>query len=264
MNYLIRAIVAALVLGVCGASLATAQTQNGVSVPPETVEPTQRLCVVTGGVLSGRTGDTFKGVRVTLKGAGTTQVTYTDAHGWYRFTAPIGSYTLVFQAAGYASDRTTTTLEPAGGNDPGAICAFVGASLTPLRSSASTTTMQPPAPDIVHPLTESQYYSSLEAFKTTDASQSLSCQSMMQQANSINSIPQLRIPRMFTVLATEASLCLQAVRRETLDLLPTQIPRELLVAACRRSWAGDPTGFKGISGYCAASQFKPGTHLYDQ
>jgi len=109
--------------------------------------------------------------------------------------------------------------------------------------------------------TESQYYANLEAFNTTAASRSPNCQTMIEQANAMSSNPQLRTPEMTTVLAIDSAQCLQNVRQETRDFLPTKIPRNLLMVSCQRIRAY-PKLVKEASHYCAVLQFKAGTHLY--
>jgi hypothetical protein len=96
-------------------------------------------------------------------------------------------------------------------------------------------------------IAEQTWYSNLEAFNTTAASSRLSCQGMIGQWNNMISIPQLNTPRMFAVLASEAALCLRAVRMETPDDLPTRIPKYYLVGACRITRATHENDL----GYCA-------------
>lgn len=99
---------------------------------------------------------------------------------------------------------------------------------------------------------ERTWYSNLEAFNTTAASSGLSCQTMIRQANTMTSIPQLSSPRMFLVLATDAALCLRAVRVETPDGLPARIPKYYLVGACRITRATH----ENDGGYCAGVPVK--------
>lgn len=123
-------------------------------------------------------------------------------------------------------------------------------------------TFSAPARAVALADTESQYYANLEAFETTAASRSSSCQTMIEQANAMSSNPQLRSsPAMTAALAIDSAQCLQSVRQETRDFLPTKIPRNLLMVSCQRIRAY-PVLANNVSHYCAVLQFKAGTHLY--
>ena len=100
-----------------------------VATPPR---PAQRqpLCIIEGSVQHGNQVDPVKGARVTLTGERAAQVTQTDAHGAFRFTASVGSYTIEVHASGYANQRAEQIkLErPLAGN----ICLDYGIMLVPL------------------------------------------------------------------------------------------------------------------------------------
>jgi hypothetical protein len=100
-----------------------------VATPPR---PAQRqpLCIIEGSVQHGNQVVPVKGARVTLTGESATQVTQTDAHGAFRLTAPVGSYTIEVHASGYTNQRAEQIkLErPLAGN----ICLDYGIMLVPL------------------------------------------------------------------------------------------------------------------------------------
>jgi hypothetical protein len=102
-----------------------APSEGGAVVAPEALEP---LRIITGSVHT-NSGLPLKGVRVTLTTNGESfskYVAQTDVHGVYRFAVPMGSYTLEFEAHGYATKTTAITL--------GDATAHVGVALKPQRS----------------------------------------------------------------------------------------------------------------------------------
>jgi hypothetical protein len=81
------------------------QTSNYRSFKPTTLEPSNAmhelalaLCVVTGNVTYGANSLPLKGAHVALIGD-STYTAQTDAHGSYKLTAPVGSYTFEAKAA---------------------------------------------------------------------------------------------------------------------------------------------------------------------
>jgi len=97
-------------------------------------------------------------------------------------------------------------------------------------------------------MAEHTWYSNLEAFNTTAASNGPSCQTMIRQANMMASYPAIATnPVGFQLLAVDAALCLRAVRMETPDELPARIPKYYFVGACRITRATHENDL----GYCA-------------
>jgi len=101
MNYLIRTVAAALIMGVCATSLASAQTQT--SAPND--------CTISGHVQM-TSGSPIKGAPVIVEGVadGITPATgyyrlRTDKNGIYQVVVPVGIYNVSVYAHGYESQQ---------------------------------------------------------------------------------------------------------------------------------------------------------------
>lgn len=133
-GHLIRTVTVALVLGLCGASVASAQTPNSVS------NNLGQPCILTGNILSRRTGHDNYGAAVT--GGGVTLISdghefgprlQTDAVGHFTFFLYIGSYTLEVRAPGFNPKHIAVEVKP---ESDGVCVAQVTVELLPLGKLA--------------------------------------------------------------------------------------------------------------------------------
>jgi hypothetical protein len=212
----------------------------------------------------------LKAARVTLTGKSTNQVTQSDVRGAFRFTAPVGSYTIGVQASGYAPERHAITLEHGLNGDPICLDDHIGlrsigvdshltvaqkaklARIDAAIASQNAAVVSLKATAFPH-VAERAWYSNLEAFNTTAASSGPNCQTMIRQANMMASHPSIAAnPVGFKLLAVDAALCLRVLRMETPDDLPARIPKYYLVGACRITRATHENDL----GYCAGISAK--------
>jgi hypothetical protein len=212
MNHLIRAVTAALVIGVCGTSLASAQP-----IPPNPLMCTLALA----GTVRSKSGSPIKAARVNIEfiSAATpyfTAIVRTDANGAFTIGVPGNAATLDVQAPGYqdavlglgtCQSKVSVALSPS----------------IPYRTPKGKLMHGAPAR-----ISQSQYYSYLEAFETTNASRSSNCSPMINAANNPAFLNDTRY-----LYALDAAQCLNAVGVEAgAGSLPTKIPLRFLQEFC--------------------------------